>query len=49
VAGLGVAHLVASPARCRKEIRVTVIAFSTPESPDWRWRIIDYTGDAIEE
>jgi len=28
---------------------VTVIAFSTPESPDWRWRIIDYTGDAIEE
>jgi hypothetical protein len=26
-----------------------VIAFSTPRSPDWRWRIVDYAGDMIEE
>lgn len=26
-----------------------VAAFSTPESPDWRWRIINYAGEIIEE
>lgn len=26
-----------------------VIAFSTPESPDWRWRIVNYAGEMIEE
>jgi len=26
-----------------------VAAFSTPQSPDWRWRIINYAGEIIEE
>jgi hypothetical protein len=26
-----------------------VAAVSTPESPDWRWRIINYAGEIIEE
>jgi hypothetical protein len=26
-----------------------VIAFSTPRAPDWRWRIVDYAGDMVEE
>ncbi|MGH7391097.1 MAG: hypothetical protein ACREM3_16810 [Candidatus Rokuibacteriota bacterium] len=26
-----------------------VIAFTTPARPNWRWRIIDYGGDMIEE
>jgi hypothetical protein len=24
-------------------------AFSTPGSPDWRWRIVNYAGETIEE
>jgi hypothetical protein len=26
-----------------------VIAFSTPSYPEWRWRILDYTGQMVEE
>ena len=26
-----------------------VTAFSTPSSPAWRWRIVSYAGDVIEE
>jgi hypothetical protein len=28
---------------------VNVVAFSTPRSPEWRWRIVDQTGDTLEE
>ena len=26
-----------------------VLAFSTPQSPLWRWRIINYAGEVVEE
>ena len=26
-----------------------VVAFSTPSRPDWRWRIVNYTGEMVEE
>jgi hypothetical protein len=26
-----------------------VIAFSTPRYPDWRWRIVNYSGETVEE
>jgi hypothetical protein len=26
-----------------------VIAFSTPSRPEWRWRLISYAGDIVEE
>ena len=26
-----------------------VIAFSTPQRPDWRWRIVSYEGEMVEE
>jgi FPC/CPF motif-containing protein YcgG len=26
-----------------------VAAFSTPSEPDWRWRIVNYAGEVIEE
>ena len=26
-----------------------VTAFSTPAAPDWRWRIVNYAGDILEE
>ncbi len=26
-----------------------VAAFSTPTHPDWRWRIVNYAGEVIEE
>ncbi len=26
-----------------------VIAFSTPSRPDWRWRVVDYAGETLEE
>jgi hypothetical protein len=26
-----------------------VTAFSTPTQPDWRWRIVNYAGEVIEE
>lgn len=26
-----------------------VIAFSTPALPEWRWRIVNYAGEMIEE
>jgi hypothetical protein len=28
---------------------VNVLAFSTPRTPDWRWRIVDYAGETLEE
>jgi hypothetical protein len=28
---------------------VNVVAVSTPLHPDWRWRIVDYAGDIVEE
>ena len=26
-----------------------VLAFSSPQSPDWRWRIVNYEGEMVEE
>ena len=26
-----------------------VLAFSTPSRPEWRWRIVDLSGDIVEE
>jgi hypothetical protein len=26
-----------------------VIAIATPTRPDWRWRIVDYSGEMVEE
>ncbi len=26
-----------------------VAAFSTPGSPNWRWRIVNYAGEMVEE
>ena len=26
-----------------------VIAFATPASPAWRWRIVNYAGEMVEE
>jgi len=26
-----------------------VTAFSTPAAPDWRWRIVNYAGEVVEE
>ena len=26
-----------------------VMAFNTPSRPDWRWRIVDYSGQMVEE
>ena len=26
-----------------------VTAFSTPQKPDWRWRIVNYAGETIQE
>jgi hypothetical protein len=26
-----------------------VTAFSTPARPDWRWRIVNYAGEIVEE
>jgi hypothetical protein len=28
---------------------MNVLAVSTPRHPDWRWRIIDYNGEMVEE
>jgi hypothetical protein len=28
---------------------VQVTAFSTPAAPDWRWRIVNYAGEVVEE
>jgi hypothetical protein len=28
---------------------VQVLAFSTPQAPLWRWRIVNYAGELIEE
>jgi hypothetical protein len=26
-----------------------VMAFNTPSRPEWRWRIVDYSGQMVEE
>ena len=28
---------------------MNVVAVSTPASPGWRWRILDYSGQMVEE
>jgi hypothetical protein len=28
---------------------MNVVAVSTPSSPEWRWRIVDYAGQMVEE
>jgi hypothetical protein len=28
---------------------VQVLAFSTPQDPLWRWRIVNYAGELVEE
>lgn len=28
---------------------MNVLAFSTPTCPDWRWRIVNYAGEMVEE
>jgi len=28
---------------------VNVVAFSTPSRPDWRWRIVNYNSETVEE
>ena len=28
---------------------MNVFAFSTPARPEWRWRIVNYAGETIEE
>jgi hypothetical protein len=28
---------------------VQVVAFSTPSRPEWRWRIVNYAGEMVEE
>ena len=28
---------------------MNVFAFSSPRAPDWRWRIVDYGGETLEE
>jgi hypothetical protein len=28
---------------------MNVIAISTPSQPDWRWRIVGYNGETVEE
>jgi hypothetical protein len=32
-----------------RENPVNVFAFSTPRTPDWRWRIVDEGGETLEE
>jgi hypothetical protein len=29
--------------------RMQVTAFNTPKDPSWRWRIVNYAGEMIEE
>ena len=28
---------------------MNVVAFSTPNRPEWRWRIVDYNSQTLEE
>jgi hypothetical protein len=30
-------------------LSMQVVAFSSPSDPEWRWRIIDYSGVMVEE
>jgi hypothetical protein len=41
----GPAHLLISS----QEASVQVTAFSTPSEPKWRWRIVNYAGEVVEE
>jgi len=33
----------------RREPEMQVVAFSTPMNPHWRWRIVNYAGEVVEE
>src|SRR6266446_9881980 len=33
----------------RREPDMQVVAFSTPTNPHWRWRIVNYAGEVVEE
>jgi hypothetical protein len=33
----------------KERISVQVLAFSTPVRPEWRWRIVNYKGEMVEE
>ena len=30
-------------------VDMQVVAFSSPTDPEWRWRILDYSGAIVEE
>jgi hypothetical protein len=32
-----------------QEAPVNVLAYSSPASPAWRWRIVDYAGETVAE
>jgi hypothetical protein len=36
-------------AAATREAVVHVMAFSTPSRPGWRWRIVNYAGEMVEE
>jgi hypothetical protein len=33
----------------KERISVQVLAFCTPARPEWRWRIVNYEGEMVEE
>ena len=52
--GDALAPVFATPERVTRpsepeEAHVQVTAFSTPARPEWRWRIVNYAGETIEE
>src|SRR2546425_12733835 len=49
--GIGAAAAAAGAAGAggRREPDMQVVAFSTPTNPHWRWRIVNYAGEVVEE
>ena len=45
----GPAVVVAAGGAGRPAPGVQVAAFSTPAGPGWRWRIVNYAGEMVEE
>jgi hypothetical protein len=37
------------PRAAAQEFPMNVLAFCSPGRPDWRWRIVDYNGETMEE